>query len=93
MNIPITAQDWYKVRNEEEWSLALFFSFYKDNGGILDNIITFGEVFTKICMLPHFINSKGIFVRVTHELSILKVFEYYDRKYGRHQGDKTEGST
>lgn len=94
MNIPITQNEWHGVRNHEHWPIELFYSFYKEKGGYINNQVEFENAFTRICtQMPHVITNHGIFMGVTHETAILKMFKHYDNKFGKYPGDTTTGSS
>jgi hypothetical protein len=76
----MTKQEWLKVRQQDELTIGVLFTFYKEMGGVLADIITFQNYLWDCCLRPHII-VQDKFLRVTHETIIHKVFRYYDQKF------------
>lgn len=78
----MTKEEWQQVREQPQISRDVWFSFYKEKGGVLDNIDDFWRTFRTV------VDNKMIFIndtgqrQVTLDSAMKNMFTYYDTKFG-----------
>ena len=80
----MTKHEWEKIRSEPEIPLGVLFSYYKDNGGIIQDPVQF-EQRLHIIIMQHqlLVNPQtGVVTHVTHNTVRRRVHNYYDTIFG-----------
>ena len=79
----LTKENWEHWREMPNIPIDVWFSFYKEKGGILDDVVEFTKIFIT------FINNKatvqgsdGVMKEITPQGAFKKMKEYYDAKFG-----------
>lgn len=76
----MTKEQWLKTRAEEDLSIGTIFTFYKEMGGYLIDIVEFQKYLWDVCLRPSVIVDNS-FKRVTHETVVHKIHKHYDKKF------------
>lgn len=79
----LTKEEWEHWREMPNIPIDIWFSFYKEKGGYLDNIEDFTDIF--ITMINNSMvveGSDGVMKEVSARSAFNKMKEYYDTKFG-----------
>jgi hypothetical protein len=75
----MTKEQWLTVRNQPEIPMDVWFSFYKEKGGIADRAL-FDQMFVRgIWEQPIFVK---LGKKITFEGCIRKIHDHYNAKFG-----------
>ena len=79
----MTKEEWVKVREEPHIPLGVWFSYYKDNGGDIDDPVEFEDRFNEIINAHHIFFSEmyQTLMHVTQQTAKARLFNYYDSIY------------
>jgi hypothetical protein len=80
----MTREEWVKVREEPHVPLGVWFSYYRSNGGLIDDPSEFERTFNEV-IAEHriFIDPlRGLLMHVTTETARKRLFNYYDTMFG-----------
>lgn len=78
----MTVEEWVKVRSEPYVPLGVWFSYYKECGGDIEDPIIFEQEFVK--RVSHgtvIIMNKGKMQRINLDIAKSRLFTYYDNKF------------
>lgn len=76
-------EEWIKVREEPHIPLGVWFSYYRERDGEIDDPVEFERIFNQvITQCPIFYDpTRGVIVRITAETARRRLFEYYDSTF------------
>ena len=78
----MTVEEWTKVREEPYIPLGVWFSYYRECGGDIEDPITFEEEFMKrVSYGTVIIMSECVMKRITLDTAKSRLFAYYDKKF------------
>jgi hypothetical protein len=82
----MTREDWILIKNQESWDIPLFYAFYREVGGLLDNIVEFERLFFDMCAFPRQIivtdnNGNSKEKELSHATAIRKIIKFYNEKF------------
>ena len=80
----MTREEWVKVKGEPYIPLGVWFSYYRENGGWIDDPIEFEAKFNEIIKYhPVFYSEMhNTLMHISIETAKSRLFNYYDLMYG-----------
>ncbi len=78
----MTREEWIKVRAEPYIPLGVWFSYYRENGGLISDPIFFEERFNKLLSDKPIYLYGGYLMHLTPETAKNRLFGYYDTLFG-----------
>lgn len=77
----ITKEQWESIRNMEEIPLYVWYEYYRENGGTIEDLGVFENTFHKImAQQPLVITRKGP-VRLSFDSAVNRIYDYYYNKF------------
>lgn len=73
-------EEWESIRDQIKFPTGVWFSFYKERGGTIDDIKEFERVFLKV-MGKIVVCTDGAIREITEESALHKIKSYYDAKF------------
>jgi len=79
----MTKEEWVRVREEPHIPLGVWFSYYKENGGTIDDPIEFEKKFNEVVSSPFVTYSElyNTLMHITPQSAKARLFNYYDSIY------------
>ena len=78
----MTKEEWIKVRQEPYIPLGVWFSYYRETGGIIDDPVEFESRFEEILQEHPILYNNGTLVHITFETARGRLYNYYDLIFG-----------
>lgn len=80
----MTEQEYLAVRELSEIPMEAWFDFYKERGGVLDDIAEFEKIFSVAIVNESVIGTVGspTLKQITLKSALDKFFQYYNQKFG-----------
>lgn len=76
----MTKQEWLKIRTLKEIPKQIWFSFYREKGGIIDNLEDFWKAFVEILSTQMMIFPQTQ-KRLTFKSALNQLYSYYNSKF------------
>ncbi len=75
-------QDWESIKNNQNYPIELFFQYYLENNGIIQDIEIFSNIFFQGCVNQVVIINNNIYPsNFNYQSAIKKTFEYFENKF------------
>ncbi len=80
----MTEQEYLQLREQPEIPMSAWFEFYREKGGILNDIGEFEKVFTTAIVNESVIGTVGspTLKQVTLKTALNRFYEHYNQKFG-----------
>jgi hypothetical protein len=80
----MTREEWVKVKGEPYVPLGVWFSYYRENGGLIEDPVEFETQFDEVVSQhPIFLDKNtGLLMHVTPDTARKRLFDYYDSIFG-----------
>ena len=78
----MTKDEWTKVRAEPYIPLGVWFSYYRETGGLIDDPIFFEQEFNRLLEDRPIYLYGGYIMQLTPETARRRLFNYYDSIFG-----------
>lgn len=80
----MTEQEYIQLREQPEIPMSAWFEFYREKGGVIDDIVKFEEVFTTLLVNQSVISTVGspTLKQVTLKSALDKFYQHYNQKFG-----------
>lgn len=83
----MTKQRWEAIKNLKEIPMDVWFEYYIENGGKVNNLLVFTHLFTRILFADDLVrNSTGRLVDVNFKTALNRLYSYYNDKFERESG-------
>lgn len=90
----LTKEEWEHWREMPNIPIDVWFSFYKEKGGYLEDVQQFTQIFlTLVNNQSTVMGSNGIMKEITPQGAFGKMKEYYDKKFGIYVQPETLSGT
>lgn len=77
----MTKEQWHQVRNLEEIPVFIWFEYYKESGGIIDDLDMFQNMFFRILVRQPIVACTRGAVMVNFTTAVGRLNEYYENKF------------
>lgn len=77
----MTKEQWHHVRNMPEIPLYVWFEYYREKGGVIENLAEFESQFYHILLQQPLMIIGGKQVLVTFQTAVERLFDYYKNKF------------
>jgi hypothetical protein len=78
----MTKDEYIQLRKQREIPIPIWFEFYKERGGLLDDIGEFEKVFTTVTVNQSIIATPSGAKQVTFKSALEHFYNYYNNKFG-----------
>lgn len=77
----MTKQEWQVARSSTNIPMEMWFDYYKDRGGTINDIWQFEQIFTSLIANESLIITNHGQKQITFTSAINSMFNYYDTKF------------
>lgn len=78
----ITKEQWQQVRDMEEIPVFVWFEYYKEMGGILNDINEFQTILWRtLVKQPLMISKQGRPIKINFDTAVERLFDHYSNKF------------
>lgn len=78
----ITKEQWQQVRDMEEIPLFLWFDYYRENGGVVEDLGIFeSHLWNILAQEPMIISKQGRPLRVNYDTAVNRLYDFYVNKF------------
>jgi len=76
----MTKDQWLILRNQQELPMSVWFEYYRENGGLIQDFNDFVEQFSLLLLRPRLL-SNGRVIHINLATAWNRISKYYNKKF------------
>lgn len=77
----MTKEQWIQIRDQFHIPIEVWFDYYRERGGSIQDLQTFTITFYEILPKNHIVQTNKWTRKITFETAVKQLFEYYNNKF------------